>query len=464
MHIAGGKRKCGFAIRLAFAAIGATTVSVGAVQAQSRPEKSSGTVIAVGPDGIRMSGPLKTVIMVVISKDRLTQLDKAKILGVTVNGEAESSYLGKDQCASFTAELSGGITGTGEVDDVTIFNADDSHPLEMMDTKPEMDDSETGAKRPAANRTSTYMVSGQVQSFRDGQLIVKAPNERGKMLQIKVRLSDNAVVKVHSSDFTLARPGDMIDVEGLTQDPAGQVGTIVAEKVTITGTKPFVNAKRAKAIAAAKLAAQKQERKPRPAKNAVVEEEAEADEPAAMASADSAAPGEAAPAKAPAKAVSLRQAGDPPAEGLILVDGFTVDGNSAGGGGLTALHLAARYGQTAVVELLLEAKAQPEVTSKSGVTPLMVAAWQGHLAVVKALLEKGVSVAAADSEGQTAIMYAAASGNADVVQMLLDHNAQANHKSKIGTNALSIALEKKEPTVVTKLRQAIKESAPTLDF
>ncbi len=438
----------------------------GDARAQNRQDKASGKVVAVLSDGIRMSGALNTFVSVVISKDRLAQFNKDKILSVTISGDAEASYLAKDQYVSFTAELTGGYTSTGEVDEVTIFTADDSHPLELMDTKPELDDSESGAKRPATNRTSTYLVSGQVQSYRDGQLIVKAPNDRGRQLQVKVRLSENAVVKVHAADFSMARPGDMIEVDGLTQDPAGQLGTLVAEKVTITGVKPFMNAKRAKALAAAKLAAQvaaqKQERKPRSSKNAVVESEPEADEAAPVAGADAMEP--AAGAEPTAKPVSLRQAGDPPAEGIILVDGFSVDDNSTGAGGVAAVHVAARHGQAAVVDLLLEAGALPEVTTKSGVTPLMIAAWRGQLKIVKALLEKGVQVSPTDSEGQTALMYAAAGGNADVVQMLLDHNAQANAKSKRGTTALSVALDGKEPAAVAKLRQAVKKSAPSLDF
>ena len=203
-----------------------------------------------------------------------------------------------------------------------------------------------------------------MQSFRDGQLIVKAPNDRGRTLQVKIRLSDSAVVKVHASDFSMARPGDMIDIEGWTGDPAGAVGSLVAEKVTITAVKPFQNAKRAKlmaaaAKAAAQLAAQKQERKPRGGKSAVADSDMEADEPAAEASppADAnpaAASNPTATGKPAAKGVSLRQPGDPPAEGILLVDGFSVDEPKPGAGGVTALHVAARYGQAAVVELLLE--------------------------------------------------------------------------------------------------------------
>jgi len=210
MHMAGGKRKRGFVDALALGAIFFGALTVGNVGgADPRPEKASGKILDVGPEGVRIAGSLGNPVMIVISKERLTALKADKVLSVTINGDAETNYLGKDQFVSFSAELNGTNTSTGEVDEVTIFTPDDSHRLEMMDTKPEMDDSETGAKRPASNRTSTYMISGQVQSFRDGQLMVKAPNERGRTLQIKVRLSENAVVKVHAGDFSMARPGDI---------------------------------------------------------------------------------------------------------------------------------------------------------------------------------------------------------------------------------------------------------------
>lgn len=56
------------------------------------------------------------------------------------------------------------------------------------------------------------------------------------------------------------------------------------------------------------------------------------------------------------------------------------------GDGTTALHAAARGGHLAVVELLLEHGAQPELADAQGNTALMLACRHGHADVVNALL------------------------------------------------------------------------------
>src|SRR5262249_45505015 len=141
-----------------------------------------------------------------------------------------------------------------------------------------------------------------------------------------VRVSDKASVRVAAGDYMMARVGDLIDAEGWTEEPAGLVSTIVAEKVTITGLKPFVNAKRAKSLAASKANAERQQqRRTRSAK--ADSDEAEADDTEMAAASQPAAPA-AGPVAARAdrgNAAALRKPGDPPAEALILVDGFSVD-------------------------------------------------------------------------------------------------------------------------------------------
>ena len=58
---------------------------------------------------------------------------------------------------------------------------------------------------------------------------------------------------------------------------------------------------------------------------------------------------------------------------------------SARGG--TALHTAADYGSEAVVELLLEAKANPKAVNSYGNTPAWIAELCGHAALARRLKE-----------------------------------------------------------------------------
>ena len=72
----------------------------------------------------------------------------------------------------------------------------------------------------------------------------------------------------------------------------------------------------------------------------------------------------------------------------------------------TALHRASAYGQTAVVEVLLDFGADVDCRDRNGVTPLMCAALQGHYLAVKRLLAAGARVELADLCRNTALSLA----------------------------------------------------------
>ena len=108
--------------------------------------------------------------------------------------------------------------------------------------------------------------------------------------------------------------------------------------------------------------------------------------------------------------------------------------------GLTALGLAARNGQVAVVEQLIRAGADPDIrdANENQWTPLLNATHTHQLVSVDALLRLG-----ADPDlgsGLTPLMMAAGSGDDRIVKRLLDGGADPYIKMKSGENALGAAV------------------------
>jgi ankyrin repeat protein len=83
-----------------------------------------------------------------------------------------------------------------------------------------------------------------------------------------------------------------------------------------------------------------------------------------------------------------------------------------------------------MVEKLLMAGADPNVTLTSGETPLMTAARAGRVQAVKLLIAHRANVNAKEQlRGQTALMWAAAQQHPDIVQTLLEVGADFNARS-----------------------------------
>jgi ankyrin repeat protein len=91
---------------------------------------------------------------------------------------------------------------------------------------------------------------------------------------------------------------------------------------------------------------------------------------------------------------------------LLLSWGVNV--NAQDDEGVTALMLAARDGNTALVQQLLDRGARVDVRSRMGWTALTYAAWKGHPDIARRLLKAGADPAVADRSGWSPLMHATA--------------------------------------------------------
>lgn len=84
------------------------------------------------------------------------------------------------------------------------------------------------------------------------------------------------------------------------------------------------------------------------------------------------------------------------------------------------LHVAAREGHMAIVQLLVDVGLDFERPNGAGKTPLHIAAWRGHREVVALLLEAGADALGVTSQGGSVLFTAVKYRHVEVVRLLLD--------------------------------------------
>lgn len=112
--------------------------------------------------------------------------------------------------------------------------------------------------------------------------------------------------------------------------------------------------------------------------------------------------------------------------------------------GATALMLAVNNNRLGVVELLLNKKADPNISSRSGTTALIIATCQGYIDLLEELLKKGANINYQEPvSGNTALILAATSKKNKVYQLLVQNNADTKIKNNNGQTALDLIGDKK---------------------
>ncbi|CAG9817822.1 unnamed protein product [Phaedon cochleariae] len=104
--------------------------------------------------------------------------------------------------------------------------------------------------------------------------------------------------------------------------------------------------------------------------------------------------------------------------------------------GYTPLHVAAKFGRTEILRLLLDSGALVDVKTNNLHTPLHLACINNRTQIVKELLKCGdCKVDELDTEGNTSLFYACENNNMEIVKMLLLSGADCNIRNNAGKSA-----------------------------
>jgi ankyrin repeat protein len=127
----------------------------------------------------------------------------------------------------------------------------------------------------------------------------------------------------------------------------------------------------------------------------------------------------------------------------------------AGAEGTAALIWAATRNDLAMADLLLRAGANPKAANEFGATALYAAAAHADPAMTVKLLAAGADANTPLMSGETPLMEAARRGNLETVRALLSHKANPNaRESNGGQTALMWALSQRQSAVVQELLKA----------
>jgi ankyrin repeat protein len=124
----------------------------------------------------------------------------------------------------------------------------------------------------------------------------------------------------------------------------------------------------------------------------------------------------------------------------VLLDAGA-DPNETSREGQTALMSAALNGRKSAIELLIASGADIDAKEPfRGQTALMWAAGEGNAGAVATLVNAGADVAAASTKGFTALLLAVRENRIDAAEMLLVLGANVEDKTPDGTSALNVAV------------------------
>lgn len=162
--------------------------------------------------------------------------------------------------------------------------------------------------------------------------------------------------------------------------------------------------------------------------------------------------------------IEATRAGDSDAVASLIAEG--ADLNLATGDGMTALHWAAQSGHADILDLLLEAGAEVDPTTRIGsYTPLHIASGQGSSEIVAALLAAGADVNATTTTSLVTALHLAAQtvNGADSVKALLEHGAEPNARegSAEQTPLMFAAAENRVDSINLLLRAGADPSLST---
>jgi ankyrin repeat protein len=127
-----------------------------------------------------------------------------------------------------------------------------------------------------------------------------------------------------------------------------------------------------------------------------------------------------------AQLLEAARIGDTAAVQQLLQKGANIEAKDKYG--RTPLMVADIYDNTNVMKLLLDKGANIEAKDKYDKTPLIAAATYGKVEVVKLLLDKGANIAA-EHDGETSLILAANEGKVEVVKLLLDRGDNIEAKA-----------------------------------
>jgi len=131
---------------------------------------------------------------------------------------------------------------------------------------------------------------------------------------------------------------------------------------------------------------------------------------------------------------------------------YGADVSKADKNGTTALMVASVTGNIDIAYVLLEAGADVNCTDKQGLTPLHAATWYGYWSLASLLLDYGADPNIAADNGYTSLGVAVEADDLYATEMLASAGANLNQRISFSQNPLTIALKKKNDSIVSFLR------------